>query len=67
MAYLDDSAWRYFWHPVCTLPELAAAAADNRALAVTLLGEPIAVAEIAGTLAAFPARCIHRSTRLSIG
>ncbi len=67
MAYLDDSAWSFFWHPVCTVPELAAATAANRALAVTLLGEPIAVAEIAGTVAAFPDRCIHRSTRLTVG
>ena len=57
MAYLDDGAWRYFWHPVCTLAELAAATADRRALAVTLLGEPVAVAEIAGAVAAFPDRC----------
>ena len=67
MAYLDDSAWRYFWHPVCTLSELADAAADSRPLAVTLLGEPIAVAGIGGAVAAFPDRCIHRSTRLSVG
>ena len=67
MAYLDDSAWRYFWHPVCTMSELAAAAADDRPVAVTLLGERIAVAEISGAVAAFPDRCIHRSTQLSIG
>ena len=67
MAYLDDGAWRYFWHPVCTLSELAAATAGKRALAVTLLGEPIAVAEIGGAVTAFPDRCIHRSTRLTVG
>ena len=67
MAFLDDSAWRYFWHPVCKMSELAAAAADDRPVAVTLLGERIAVAEIAGAVAAFPDRCIHRSTQLSIG
>ena len=66
--YIDDAAWRYFWHPVCTLPELRAAAADGgRPLAATLLGEPLAVAEIGGTVAAFPDRCIHRSTKLSAG
>ena len=67
MTWLDDSAWRYFWHPVCTLAEVDAAAAESRPLAVTLLGEPIAVAGIAGTVAAFPDRCIHRSTRLTVG
>ena len=67
MTWLDDSAWRYFWHPVCTLAELETAAAESRPLAVTLLGEAIAVARIAGTVAAFPDRCIHRSTRLTVG
>lgn len=66
-AYLDERAWRHFWHPVCTLRELRAAAAGGRPLAVTLLGEELAVAEIGGEVAAFPDRCIHRSTRLSVG
>ena len=66
--YLDERAWRYFWHPVCTLRELRAAAGDGgRPLAVTLLDEPLAVAEIDGAPAAFPDRCLHRSTRLSAG
>ena len=67
MAWLDDRAWRYFWHPVCTAAELAEAVADDRPLPVTLLGERIAIAEIGGTLTAFPDRCLHRSTRLSLG
>lgn len=66
--YLDDRAWRRFWHPVCTLGELRAAAADGgRPLAVTLLGEALAVAEIDGAVSAFPDRCLHRSTKLSVG
>ncbi len=71
MAYLDDGAWRYFWHPVCTLAELAAATADRRALPVTLLGKPVAVAEIAGAVAAFPDRfgklaCRRQTRRRSL-
>ena len=67
-SYIEDSTWRYFWHPVCTLAELRAAAADvSRPLGVTLLGERLVIAEIDGVIAAFPDRCLHRSTRLSIG
>ena len=66
--YIEDSTWRYFWHPVCTLAELRAAEVDGRRpLGVTLLGERLVVAEIGGKVAAFPDRCLHRSTRLSIG
>ena len=66
--FLNEDAWRYFWHPVCTVEELRAAAADgNRPLAVTLLGERLAVAEIGGRVAALQDRCIHRSTKLSVG
>ena len=67
-SFLNESTWRYFWHPVCTVAELRAAAADgNRPLAVTLLGQRLAVAEIGGKIAAFKDRCIHRSTKLSVG
>ena len=66
--FLNEHAWRYFWHPVCTVAELRAAAADgNRPLAVTLLGERLAVAEIEGRVAALKDRCLHRSTKLSVG
>ena len=66
--YLNDAAWRYFWHPVCTLSELRTAAADGgRAFPVTLLGEALVIAEIGGEVAAFRDRCIHRSTKLSVG
>ena len=65
--WLDETAWRHFWHPVCTLAELRAEGAGRRPLAVTLLGEALAVAEIGGRAVAFADRCLHRSTRLSIG
>ncbi len=61
-----DAALELFWHPVCTLDELAAAAPSP--LGVQLLGRPVAVAELArGRLAAVADRCLHRSTRLSVG
>ena len=52
--------------PVCTVAELRAAAADgDRPLAVTLLGEALAIAQIGNGVSAFRNRCIHRSTELS--
>jgi vanillate O-demethylase monooxygenase subunit len=55
-----------FWHPVCTLDELAQAAPHP--LGITLLGRPLAVADLGGErIAALADRCLHRSTRLSIG
>lgn len=66
--YIDDATWRHFWHPVCTRKELEGAAADgNRPLAVRLLGEDLVIAQIGETPAAFPDRCLHRSTKLSVG
>ena len=65
--FLNEATWRHFWHPVCTVAELRAAADGCRPLAVTLLGEGLAVAEIGGEIAAFADRCIHRSTKLSVG
>ncbi|MGB0631926.1 MAG: Rieske 2Fe-2S domain-containing protein [Alphaproteobacteria bacterium] len=67
-SWIDESTWRYFWHPVCTRKELETARADgNRPLAVRLLGEDIVVADIGGRAVAFPDRCLHRSTKLSVG
>jgi len=66
--FLNESTWRCFWHPVCTVAELRAAAADgDRPLAVTLLGEALAIAQIGNGVSAFRNRCIHRSTELSVG
>ena len=59
----------HFWHPVCTLDELRQAKPGGRGpLAVTLLDRPLVVAELDdGGVVALDDRCIHRSTRLSIG
>lgn len=55
-----------FWHPVCTVDELAAVA--PRPLAVQLLGRRIAVARVeSGAIVALGDRCPHRSAKLSVG
>jgi phenylpropionate dioxygenase-like ring-hydroxylating dioxygenase large terminal subunit len=61
---------RRCWHAVATLQELRASAPSP--LAVTLLGEPLAIAELAAGTAsarvvAFADRCPHRSAKLSLG
>ncbi len=59
-------AFELFWHPVCTTDELTARA--RQPLPVELLGRRIAVARSAsGRLLALADRCLHRSTRLSVG
>jgi phenylpropionate dioxygenase-like ring-hydroxylating dioxygenase large terminal subunit len=64
-----DRLLALFWHPVCTLGELAAAA--PRPLAVSLLGRRLAIADVGAVGAPQPIalvdRCAHRSTRLSVG
>jgi len=72
-----EALLRLFWHPVCTLAELAAA--RPHPLAVELLGGRYAVADVSADMAAddgheimpeimaVPDRCPHRSTRLSVG
>ena len=62
---METELLRYFWHPVCTEAELAAA--DGGTLGVTLLGQGLVVAVLDGTPVAFPDRCLHRSARLSLG
>jgi len=60
------AALEVFWHPVCTAGDLAAT--GDRPLAVQLLGRAIAVARTAsGGVIALADRCVHRSTRLSVG
>jgi phenylpropionate dioxygenase-like ring-hydroxylating dioxygenase large terminal subunit len=55
-----------FWHPVCTVAELAAT--SSGVLGVRLLGRDLAVARVAdGTPVALVDRCLHRSARLSVG
>jgi phenylpropionate dioxygenase-like ring-hydroxylating dioxygenase large terminal subunit len=59
---------RRCWHAVATVDELRSAVPSP--LAVTLLGERIAVAELTGPqpkIVAFADRCPHRSARLSLG
>jgi len=59
-------ALELFWHPVCTTAELTAA--GDTPLGVELLGRRVVVARGAsGSLLALADRCLHRSTRLSIG
>lgn len=59
-------AFERFWHSVCTRHELQAV--DARALAVTLLGRRLAVADLPGAgLVALDDRCPHRSASLSCG
>jgi phenylpropionate dioxygenase-like ring-hydroxylating dioxygenase large terminal subunit len=60
-----DHALEYFWHPVCTREELAAA--WPHPLAVQLLGRRLAIADLGTEVLAAVDRCPHRSTRLSIG
>jgi vanillate O-demethylase monooxygenase subunit len=64
----SDDLWLaldYFWHPVATTAELAAA---GGVMPARLLGRDIVIARLdAATVAAMIDRCPHRSTRLSVG
>lgn len=62
-----ETLLRQVWHPVCTLDELAASPGGVGPLAVTLLGEKLAVALVDGGPVALRDRCAHRSTALSVG
>ncbi len=55
-----------FWHPVCTVTELDAS--PTGVVGRRLLGHDLAIARFGdGSLAALDDRCLHRSTRLSVG
>jgi vanillate O-demethylase monooxygenase subunit len=55
-----------FWHPVCTLDELGAT--ERGVLPARLLGRDLAIALLApNAVVAMDDRCLHRSTRLSVG
>lgn len=55
-----------FWHPVATIEELRGA--EPHPLAVTLLGRNLAIADLGDAgIGAVADRCLHRSTRLSVG
>jgi methylxanthine N1-demethylase len=55
-------AMRYFWHPV-----MYASALREQPVAVTLLGEQLVVARMAGAARCFLDLCPHRGTALSLG
>jgi vanillate O-demethylase monooxygenase subunit len=69
-----DRLLTLFWHPVCTMDELRHARPGGRGpLGVELLDKRLVVADLAPspadrrTLVAMTDRCLHRSTRLSVG
>jgi phenylpropionate dioxygenase-like ring-hydroxylating dioxygenase large terminal subunit len=64
-----DRTWlKHFWHPVCTVRELAAAdPSGNGPLAVRLLGEDLVVARLGKRVTAMADRCAHRCAKLSKG
>lgn len=64
----DKTYLRHFWHPVCTLRELASAdASGNGPLAVRLLGQDLVVAQLGHRIVAMADRCAHRCAKLSKG
>lgn len=66
---LEDRGFlRHFWHPVCTKAELEQANPSGKGpLAVTLLGERLVIAKLAGKVVAMEDRCAHRFAALSKG
>ena len=58
---------RRSWHPVCTVGELAATEGGRGPLPVTLCGEELVVVDLGDGPAALRDRCLHRSTKLSLG
>ncbi len=64
-----EALLRRYWHPVCTLEELAATPGGCGPLPVRLCGEDLVVVVLndAEPPAVLQDRCLHRSTKLSIG
>lgn len=62
-----DAALVHFWHPVCTLSELRATSSGVGPLPVRLLEQDLVVVDLDGSPVAMADRCVHRSTRLSVG
>jgi len=62
-----DAALACFWHPVCTRAELAATPSGRGPLPVRLLGRDLVVADLGSGPVVLDDRCVHRSTRLSVG
>ena len=65
MAYLDDSAWRYFWHPVAPCRSLPPPARKTGAPRSGHVRASRSQSARFGTVAPFPT-VLHRSTRLSV-
>lgn len=64
----DRTYLRHFWHPVCTVAELARSGDDGDGpFAATLLDEDIVIIRLAGEVAALANRCAHRFAKLSLG
>jgi len=64
----DRSFLKHFWHPVCTRAELEASNPSGRGPhAVTLLGQRLVIANLAGRIVAMDDRCAHRFAALSKG
>ena len=58
---------RRSWHPVATVSELAATESGNGPLPVRLCGEDLLIVDLGQGPAALRDRCLHRSTKLSLG
>jgi phenylpropionate dioxygenase-like ring-hydroxylating dioxygenase large terminal subunit len=58
---------RRCWHPVVTLDELAATESGVGPLPVRLCGEDLVVVDLGDGPVALHDRCLHRSTKLSLG
>lgn len=67
--FIEDRTYlRHFWHPVCTVAELARSNADGTGpFAATLLDEEIVIVRLDGEVAALADRCAHRFAKLSLG
>jgi len=64
----DRTYLRHFWHPVCTVAELAQTGEDGAGpLAATLLDEDIVIARLDGEIAALVYRCALCFAKLSLG
>lgn len=64
----DRTYLRHFWHPVCTIAELARSGENGDGpLAVKLLDEELVIVRLDGEVAALADRCAHRFAKLSIG
>lgn len=67
--FIEDRTYlRHFWHPVCTVAELARSGDDGAGpFAATLLDENIVIVRLDDEVAALADRCAHRFAKLSLG